>query len=1395
MDKKYYIGFDIGTDSIGWATTDPEYNLLKTRGQDFWGVYLFDEAKTSETRRANRTSRRRTARRRQRIKLLQELFAQEIAKEDFCFFERLNNSKYNVKDKNDGVAYRDCLFHDEAFGDKEYFKNYPTIYRLRAAFLDAQRAKEIKDIRLLYLAVAHIIKNRGHFLFEGQQFSVGNKDVVLAAFSEINEILTNIDENAKTLSFENIDEALKVLCGCKLTKSDKERRLKLLLEAENDKTCNAIIKAIVGLQVNVKNLFGEEEPQIKSFCFDDAGFETEKLKDAFGEDEYALICETKAIYDWAVLSQILKNHKYLSEAMCEKYDMHAADLELLKTYVKGNFGKEKYDEVFSRKPKINWDALSKLLGDNEYLSRVTCAKYDEYNEALNSLKAYVIENFGKEKYNDIFNQKPQNNYAAYVGKDRNRSFCHVSKDDFYKYLRSFVTDEEILKRMDEGTFLQKQRSNANGVIPYQVQLAELERILNNASDNFPFLNDVSDGMSVKEKICSLLTFRIPYYVGPLNTAHMDKGFAWVKKYDGAENVKVTPWNFDKVVDKQASEDEFINRMTSKCTYLVGEDVLPKQSLLYSEFAFLNELNNVTFKGRRLDKQAREVIVDYAKNNNRKITLKVIADVLAKAGLIEQNEKAKENFAGIDGEIKSGFSTLRFFKRLFGDNFDREQCETIVRWFTVMGNKTDAAERARREFKFDEATTKQLKGLNCSGWGRLSKEFLDGNEITTVDDNGEILTIIQAMRETGCNLMELMSSKFGFESSVNKFNDQYADDKKVTYKTIEDLYCSPSVKRAIWRTVCLAKEIEKVQRCAPSRIFIEMARGDDKNKKRTKSRKEQLLELYKACKADILQWVTQEFIDKLENVEDTKLLSDKLYLYYIQMGRCAYTGRPISIEEAFNTNVCDIDHIYPQSKIKDDSIINNKVLCYKTANAAKGDGYPIAHEIREKMLPIWTVWHNKKFISDEKFKRLTRSTPLSGDELADFINRQLVETRQSTKEVAKILKRMYPNADVVYSKARNVVDFKNKINKNRPVLVKVREINDLHHAKDAYLNIVVGNVYYTKFNRDAAIFLKNNNADSYNMDRLFEENIKNAWDLSYKQKVVSVANRNICKVVRFTSEGEGKLFDATLKTKGANDKLIPLKRNCPLENTADYGGYDNATTAYFSLVRSVGKKGKVQLSIEAIPVYIDLLGKDKVLDYLKNTVGIEQPQILIEKIKINSLLKLNGAYVWLRGKTNDSLTICNANQMVLDSEMTAYVKRIVSYNEKRKEIKDAKVDETYDKISKTSNLTLYNALLDKLTSHPYINFSVLQKQAEFLKEKRDVFCELSVENQCALLLEILHLMQCNSTTSNLSLLGGNSTVGKLTCNKKLSETGECLLITQSPTGYYKNIVNLTAYYRQ
>lgn len=34
MGKNYYIGIDMGTDSVGWAVTDEEYRLLKSKGRD-----------------------------------------------------------------------------------------------------------------------------------------------------------------------------------------------------------------------------------------------------------------------------------------------------------------------------------------------------------------------------------------------------------------------------------------------------------------------------------------------------------------------------------------------------------------------------------------------------------------------------------------------------------------------------------------------------------------------------------------------------------------------------------------------------------------------------------------------------------------------------------------------------------------------------------------------------------------------------------------------------------------------------------------------------------------------------------------------------------------------------------------------------------------------------------------------------------------------------------------------------------------------------------------------------------------------------------------------------------------------------------------------------------------
>ena len=59
----YFVGLDIGTNSVGYAVTDEQYELLKYKQHPMWGVHLFDSAKQASERRAFRTARRRLDRR------------------------------------------------------------------------------------------------------------------------------------------------------------------------------------------------------------------------------------------------------------------------------------------------------------------------------------------------------------------------------------------------------------------------------------------------------------------------------------------------------------------------------------------------------------------------------------------------------------------------------------------------------------------------------------------------------------------------------------------------------------------------------------------------------------------------------------------------------------------------------------------------------------------------------------------------------------------------------------------------------------------------------------------------------------------------------------------------------------------------------------------------------------------------------------------------------------------------------------------------------------------------------------------------------------------------------------------------------------------------------------
>ena len=138
-----------------------------------WGIRLFESADTAAERRAFRASRRRLQRRKQRIDLLQELFAEEIHKVDPTFFIRLNESRLHLEDKS--VDGRFPLFMDPDYTDIDYYREYPTIFHLRKALIENCAEH---DPRHLYLALHHILKNRGHFLINGELSDAKNFDTV-----------------------------------------------------------------------------------------------------------------------------------------------------------------------------------------------------------------------------------------------------------------------------------------------------------------------------------------------------------------------------------------------------------------------------------------------------------------------------------------------------------------------------------------------------------------------------------------------------------------------------------------------------------------------------------------------------------------------------------------------------------------------------------------------------------------------------------------------------------------------------------------------------------------------------------------------------------------------------------------------------------------------------------------------------------------------------------------------------------------------------------------------------------------------------------------------------------------------------------------------------------------
>ena len=1160
-NKNYSIGLDIGTNSVGWSVITDDYKVpskkMKVLGntdkrfikKNLIGALLFDEGTTAEARRLKRTARRRYTRRKNRLRYLQEIFAEEMSKVDSSFFHRLDDSFLIPEDKR-GSKYP--IFATLA-EEKEYHKQFPTIYHLRKQLADS---KEKTDLRLIYLALAHMIKYRGHFLYE-DTFDIKNNDIQ-KIFSEFISIYDNTFEGS-SLSGQNAQA--EAIFTDKISKSAKrERVLKLFPDEKSTGLFSEFLKLILGNQADFKKHFDLGEKAPLQFSKDTYDEDLENLLGQIGDDFADLFLVAKKLYDAILLSGILtvtdpSTKAPLSASMIERYKNHQNDLAALKQFIKNNLPAEKYVEVFSDQSK--------------------------------------------------------DGYAGYIdGK--------TTQEAFYKYIKNLLSKfdgaDYFLEKIDREDFLRKQRTFDNGSIPHQIHLQEMNAVLRRQGEHYPFLKEN------KEKIEKILTFRIPYYVGPLARGNRD--FAWLTRNSGQA---IRPWNFEEIVDKASSAEDFINKMTNYDLYLPEEKVLPKHSLLYETFAVYNELTKVKFiaEGLRdyqfLDSGQKKQIVTQLFKEKRKVTEKDIIHYLHTVDGYDGIE-----LKGIEKQFNASLSTyhdlLKIIKdKEFMDDAKNEAIlENIVHTLTIFEDREMIKQRlAQYDSLFDEKVIKPLTRRHYTGWGKLSAKLING-----ICDKQTGKTILDYLIDDGKinrNFMQLINDDgLSFKEIIQKAQViGKTDDVK---QVVQELAGSPAIKKGILQSIKIVDELVKVMGHAPESIVIEMARENQttaRGKKNSQQRYKRIEDALKNLASGLDSNILKE--NPTDNIQ---LQNDRLFLYYLQNGKDMYTGEALDINQLSSY---DIDHIIPQAFIKDDSL-DNRVLTSSKDNRGKSDNAP-SLEVVQKRKAFWKQLLDSKLISERKFNNLTKAERggLNERDKVGFIKRQLVETRQITKHVAQILDARFNkevtekdkknrNVKIITLKSNLVSNFRKEFR-----LYKVREINDYHHAHDAYLNAVVAKAILKKYPKLEPEFVYGD-YQKYDLKRyiskskdpkeiekatekyFFYSNLLNffkeevhyadgtivkrenieyskdtgeiAWnkekDFATIKKVLSYPQVNIVKKREVQTGGFSK---ESILPKGNSDKLIPRKTKDILWDTTKYGGFDSPVIAYSILLIADIEKGK------------------------------------------------------------------------------------------------------------------------------------------------------------------------------------------------------------------------------
>lgn len=737
----------------------------------------------------------------------------------------------------------------------------------------------------------------------------------------------------------------------------------------------------------------------------------------------------------------------------------------------------------SRRREFRLDRVRNLLYENGYLKgNINSNIVSEKNEELSIIFDNMINNYYKEKNTNPYVLKVEALDRKLTNDELSIILVHYAKKRGYKSNREEASDNDsgkVLSAIKENEKIMKE-NNYRTISEMYIKDEKFKNKIKNSPGDYKI--SVTNEMYLEE-IGKVLDSQISFGL-------IDKDFKnkYLEIYNSRRSYAKGPGG------NSPYGGDLIEKMTGKCNF-DGKPRAPKRAPSSELYVSLTKLVNLKYKKEdneytRLTNEEIKEIIEKAKGK-KIITYKDLAKELDGNIEFKDLSLSKKEYGKVIEELKKKLNIKKetkiliselseedkeLYNKLYNDKLLSKTLIELKGYHILKDSIIKAYSNDIWEKFKDNIELLDELALYCTNY-KVNEDILNKiKESENIDDIFEDIHFVKLLPNFKDHLMlstdlikrliPLMLEGNTYDTAMKLLGYDHSNLFSKTEKKdllvpiyVDDTITNQRVIRSLTQTRKVINSIIK-KYGTPKIINIETARELAKSRKERNDITKNNLEKQAENEKIKNYLVELGLFPDINKISSNDLLKYKLWKEQNEF--CGYSMKKINIEDLFQNNVVQIDHILPYSRTYNDNYLN-KTLVYTKENQEKGNRTPYEWFGKTTKWDEYEAYINNLAISQKK-KDNYLLKKLDFDTEREMRDQNLNDTKYISRELSSLIKaylnvekvNMYPGAITSKLRARWGLnrlthsyisktyrlpeDMKKDINKDRD--------NHLHHAMDA-----------------------------------------------------------------------------------------------------------------------------------------------------------------------------------------------------------------------------------------------------------------------------------------------------------------------------------------------------------